>query len=215
MKGIMSLVLAIVFLSAVLFLSSLFLLQANKNASIEREAIFLEKAYYKQLELKHAVMGSLSAGAEKTVGREEAVEKASEKLAELEKIAEANSGEWKMDLWCGAVEASELEELPRKMLEQNKTLKCAKCWDYGEMAVVASPVKRKAKVMRKCASFLDARVLEREIGVSMGGLELTADIDVEKARWSGRKGFGISLLNEKEEFAAIAFVPEGTWKKYE
>lgn len=210
----MSLVIVVVFLSIMLFLADLLLLQAQKNAEAEREAIFLEKAYYKQLELKHAVMNTLGVEAGKTIGREEAVKKASERLAELEAYAEKNSGEWRIDLWCGAIEASELELLPAKMLEKNETLKCAKCWDFEELALQIDPAKRKASQMRKCASFIDAKVLERKIGVSMGGLELTADVQVEAARWSGRRGIGISMLNEQEEYAAVAFIPEGTWKEY-
>ncbi len=211
----MSIVLVLVFLSITLFLSELGIMQSRNNGVAEAKAFVLEKNYYKQLELKHAVMNVLSVEAGKSLGRKEALKKTGERLALLEEFFENNEDGFKVDFWCGAISSTELRELPRKMVEENETLKCGKCWDFSDYAVQADAEKKSVGMARKCASFIDVDVLEKRAGVSMGGLELTLDEQVQASRFSGRRGFGASILNEREGYAAIAFIPEGTWIEYD
>jgi hypothetical protein len=212
MRGLASILL--VFAAAIALISLLETYSSSREQSLETAsyALELESTYYSKLDFTHSVLQSLSRGAKEGLTREEKAEGAAKKLSELSSFLKKNDN---AELWCGIITESELNNLPRRISEAKKPLKCRYCWSAEQKTLVTQTFpEKKVKMAHKCLSFLDVDMVSGKIGVSKGGIMFTQDPDLIGAQFSGRFIIGISYYDEKTRIGSVSIIPEGTWVDY-
>ena len=152
---------------------------------------------------------------------------AARRLALFEAFAEEEFGAdgKKVDLWCGAVSASEARELAREMAHEGEALKCKQCWARGKKVLLAG--RAGVVEVNACAFAIlieAALVGSGRAGVGnaalsllhdeTGGALVPADTAVAEAIAEGGWAMGVSVYAEKTGAASVRYVAQGEMEVY-
>ncbi|MEW6328926.1 MAG: hypothetical protein AB1468_02290 [Candidatus Micrarchaeota archaeon] len=216
MRGLVSILLVILLLAQLLVLMSAYARHRSETRAAANEVLALEKNYYLEMDVKHALANSVRiSAAEENGNREETADAVADRLAGFEKFIEGKYAKGRgveIDVWCGIGDEQEFDSLAGRMLENKKLEKCASCWDFSE---AGTRTRRKETIaVRKCAAFFDADTLNRIVFISRGGADLVDDFAPGTALHGRGYVLGFSILDKKLGVASVAIVPEGTKVRY-
>jgi len=228
---------SILLVAALLFPTVLFL-SMQSRASLESEGFLevaraAEKNYYAGEDILNAALASMRNVARERMPRDarsvrETQESIGERLAELEKFAEAEYGAKgvAVDLWCGFFSVKERAELSQKMAGEGRVLKCERCFDASRTVVLVGRDGR-MKPVAVCAFF---SAVEPSLtgggraGVGNSFLNMLVDeegdvivpfgIDVWDVAAGGEPALGVSVYDSRTGAASVSYIMGGEAVEY-
>jgi len=194
MKGFVSFILVLFLLVAILFAIDGY---AEAKSYKDDSALLLEKKYYKEQDIMHAMLSCARSGAKEAetayvaslaAGEEmkEPIENAMKlgiqgRLAGLEEYA--RDDEWDVVFWCGLVSEEDMDDTARKMVEDKKAEVCPLCKPISSI---------------ECIPYMQVDVEKREVSFDL----------FEKPGFAAADdAVGMSLYNRKYGFASVSFIP--------
>jgi hypothetical protein len=210
MKGFITLLLTLLYLSAVLTMTAL--LQAVQGAETETQTewLVLENHHARELELRRAILNTIMHSARSAAPVYSTSDDVSAAigadLSALEDLEDSYFSDYypiTVNFWCGIMTDDELRSLPSLTLSSRLTQKCADCVDLDAVAVRAQG--ESGVPVTTCASMLSVNIADRTVTVSNPDPRVTPPFST-----LGTPVFGITLLNSRDNLSSVVVIPQNT-----
>ncbi|GEM_PF-3859900 len=208
MRGFFSFLLGLAILSAILFSASAY---SSARASGRADLLVLEKRYYYEGGVKHALLDTAKYAAQEARDEyllEAATSAASggqipppndtieerirgrvhEKLASFE-IPDEEKGEWDFVLWCGETSDQDMKDTAADSARNETTGQCPTCHIFSD---------------EECEHYVNVNALTSELWLGAA----------QPPEWGTDSVVGFTLYNRKHGFASTAFIPKSRKVNY-
>lgn len=226
MRGFMSIALVLLALIPIFYFTDSYSTVRNSTSSSKNAALLAEMDFYRRADIRNALISEMRHGAEMSAGSQEMTGKivigklilATPKIAD---IYEEDGVE--VEFWCGLASRWELEELPQRMMEEGKTVRCLSCWGFTDLVVGtctrrAYPPTVRPDLVDPCEFLLSADTANHRLGMNRWDGTRTSDsgetcvypaVTLPALNPLKHAVFGASIYDSRTNTSSVVLIPEG------